>query len=220
MRNILALICALAALATPVGADENDLVISEVLEAAPGNRKYVEIHNQGTTSVDLDNTSADIVLRRYTNATVPVSATIDVTGTIAAGDFFVIANNAADFNAGTFGFDADQYNTSINHNGNDKYELYDSTGATVLDAFAADNIGDATTFASDVVAFRIGSALANNGDWGDTTEPPAGSNSTSGFWVVETTSTAAEALAEGTPGAAGGSSGAEVPVELISFSVD
>jgi hypothetical protein len=219
MKRFLALI-GLAALAVLAGADANDLVISEVLEAAPGNLKYVEIHNQGVTPVNLDDAGADIVLRRYTNGTVSVSATLDLTGTVAAGDYYVVANNATDFNTNTFGFDADQYDTIVNHNGNDVYDLFNSTSATVLDGFAADNIGDATSFATDVVAFRIGLALPNNGDWGDATEPPAGSNSASGFWVVETTSNNAQALAQGTPGTAGGSGGDEVPVELIDFSID
>ncbi len=219
MKNILVLIGSLVALSILAGADENDLVISEVLEAN-SSLKYVEIHNQGTTSVDLESAGADIVLRRYSNAGVTVSATIDLTGTIAAGGFYVVANNATDFHTNTFGFDADQYTGSVSHNGNDKWDLYDSTGTTLLDGFANDNIGDSTSFATNIVAFRIGSALPNNGDWGDTNEPAPGGNSASGIWVVETTDSFATALAEGTPAAAGGSSGAEVPVELITFSVD
>lgn len=219
MKQASALVCLQAAVTLLAGADANDLIISEVLEAAPGNLKYVEIHNSGATPVDLDDAGADIVLRRFANAS-GSGTDLDLTGTIAAGDYFVVANNATDFNTNTFGFDADQYSTIVSHNGNDKYELVDTTGATTIDAFAADNIGNAPNFAVDVVAFRIGSALPNNGDWGDTIQPPAGTNSASGNWVVETTTDNATALAEGTPGTAGGSGGDEVPVELQSFSID
>ncbi len=219
MPRVLTLIGAVAVLAILAGADENDLVISEVLEGN-SSLKYVEIHNQGATPVDLESGGADIVLRRYSNAGTTVSATIDLTGTVVAGGFYVVANNMTDFNTNTFGFDADQYTGSLSHNGNDKWDLFDSTGLAVLDGFATDNVGDATSFATDIVAFRIGSALPNNGDWGDTNEPAAGANSASGFWVVETTNSFATAAAEGTPGASGGSGGDEVPIKLQSFSVE
>ncbi len=218
MRSPLALIIVLTFASMPAVADVNDLVISEVLECA-SNLKYVEIHNMGPDLVDLDDAAADVRLLRYANGGA-TPANIDLTGTIAAGGFYVVANNATDFNTNTFGFDADQYSGNISHNGNDKYELENATSATVLDGFAADNIGNTSNFARDRVAFRVGNQLPNNGDWGGTTEPAFGATSDNGFWTVLDTNPEADALLNGTPGTAGGSGGSEVPVELFSFSIE
>lgn len=218
MRSPLALVAVLTLAALPAAADVNDLVISEVLECA-SNLKYVEIHNAGATAVDLDDVTADVRLRRYANAgTTP--ADIDLTGTIAAGGFYVVANNATDFNTDTFGFDADQYNGNISHNGNDSYELENATTATVLDGFAADNIGNTSNFARDRVAFRVRDELPNNGDWGGTTEPAIGATSDNGFWIVLDANPQGDALANGTPGTSGGAMGTEVPVELFTFTIE
>lgn len=212
---------ALFAFALTVSAQ--DLAITEVAEGNGGNFKYVEITNYGTTSVNLD--TADVELHRFTNASMTVSGTIDLTGILNPGDFLVVANNDTDF-MGVFGFSADINDTGIQHNGNDSYQLIgDASGAAnVLDSFAGDLIGDSSDFAENVIAFRIKSAFfpgGNNGIWGSTTQPSDGNNSASGFWTVfNITSNNANAASIGTPGADGGATNAELPVELESFSID
>lgn len=192
------------------------LIISEVFEPNGGTAKFVEIHNQGGTAVDL--AAGDWELSRFSNANATGTA-IDLVGTIPAGGFFVVGDPAVDtlFGAGTL----DQSTTAVNHNGNDKYRLIEnaSTSADIRDSFGGDNIGNSSTFASNVTAFRVGAALPNNGDWGSTTQPGDGGNSTSGNWVVfNITSSNANALTTATPGGAGGAG--EVPVELMQFSID
>jgi len=193
------------------------IVISEVFEPNGGIAKFVELHN--TTASPIDLAAGDWELDRFSNAGASASATVDLTGTIPAGGFFVIGPTDVDtlFGAGT----VDQVDTAINHNGNDKYRLIAnaSTTADIIDSFAGDNIGDSSTFAANVTAFRVGSALPNNGDWGGTAQPSDGNNSTSGNWVVfDITSGNANATATATPGAAGGAG--EVPVELMEFSIE
>lgn len=193
------------------------IVISEVFEPNGGIAKFVELHN--TTGSPIDLAAGDWELERFSNAGASASATTDLTGTIPAGGFFVLGPTDVDtlFGAGT----VDQVDTNINHNGNDKYRLIAnaSTTADVIDAFAGDNIGDSSTFASNVTVFRVGSALPNNGDWGSTSQPSDGGNSTSGNWVVfDITSGNANATTTATPGAAGGPG--EVPVALMRFSIE
>lgn len=197
----------------------NSLIISEVFEGTAGSLKYVEIHNPTAFAVDLDDPSHDIVLRRYSNANLS-STSIDLTGTIAAGGYFVIANNSSDFDP-VFGASfRQQISTSIDHDGNDKYDLFDSTGGLVIDSFAADNLGNSTSFADDLVAFRINSALPNNGNWGGTAKPSDGGNSASGYWtVIYISASNGNAATAGSPGTGAGQ-GAPVPVELSSFRIE
>lgn len=193
------------------------LVISEVFEPNGGTAKFVEIHNLGMSAVDL--AAGDWELHRFTNAGATVSATIDLTGTIPAGGFFVVGDPEVNtlFGMGTL----DLSDTNVNHNGNDKYRLIQnaSTTADIVDSFAGDNIGDATNFAVNCTAFRRLAAIPNNGDWGSTTQPANGANSTSGNWVLfDITGSNANALTTATPGAAGGAG--EVPVELMQISIE
>lgn len=194
------------------------LIISEVFEGTANNLKYVEIYNSSASSVDLDDSSHDIVLRRYTDGAASPSATIDLTGVIAAGDFFVVVNNNADFDAVFSSSLRDQTSGSINHNGNDYYDLRDSTGDELIDAFASDRAGSSAVFANDLVAFRRAGALPNGGDWGNSSRPADGANSASGNWkVTHITAGNGNAAAAGTPGSAGVG---EVSVVLASFSVE
>lgn len=198
-------------------AGPNDLIISEVVEGNGLNFKYIEIYNSGSTAVTLDDPAAVLELRRYANAGI-TPAPVALTGTIPAGGWFVIANNQGDYQT-VFGAteDADQYSTTITHNGNDKWDLYNSTAATVIDGFANDLIGGADYFASNVVAFRVDAALPNNGDWGTPAAQPAdGSLSVSGNWVVrDITSGNGNATTVCTPGAADGASGQEVGSTVV-----
>lgn len=198
-----------------------DLVITEVVEGTTGNFKYVEILNTGAVSVDL--TSPQISVRRYSNGGSSPTA-INLTGTLAAGAFYVVANNVTDYQ-NVFGGSANAslYNNNISHNGDDSYDLYD--GTTVLDSFGGDWIGagDPGSPAADGAYFRVGSAMPNNGNWGGTSETPIadGTTSPSGAWHrVAMTASNGNAATICTPLAGGGASGVELPVELDSFQID
>jgi len=207
----------ISALLALTGTASAQLVITEVYEANGANLKYLEIHNTTNSAIDLG--AGGWKITRYTNAS-STGTDIGLTGSVAARDYYVIANNATDFNTNTFGFDADQYNGNITHTGDDEYELRDSMD-TVIDAFAADHIGNTTDFSDETVAFRLLSAYPNNGDWGDSVKPADNATSASGFWRVRhITASNANATTVATPGAKGGAGGDELPVELQSFSVE
>lgn len=90
------------------------LIFSEYVEAPVGNHKALEIANLGATPIDL----ATCQLRRYANGgTTPTN--VALTGTVAAGDVFVICNAMID---GSASCDPPS-STNINHNGNDTWVL-------------------------------------------------------------------------------------------------
>ena len=68
--------------------------------------RYVELHNNGDSDVDL---SAGWSVQRWTNANSDPTASsmVDLTGTIAAGGFYIICNDADKF-AATYGGTCDQ----------------------------------------------------------------------------------------------------------------
>ncbi len=201
MRKTLGIII-MAAIAGSVSADASDLYISEVFEGS-SSLKYVEIYNAGATAVDLD-TPVDVVLRRYSNANVS-GTDVDVSGTVPAGGFFVIANNSTDYDP-IFGT-ADQYNSGVGHNGNDEYDLFD--GTTIIDTFAGDRHGNDTDFAANQVVYRVFATMPNNGDWGTGDQVADGMDSPSTFWtVLDVEAGNANAAAVGTPGT---NSGIEAP---------
>jgi hypothetical protein len=90
-----------------------DLFISEYVEGS-GNNKAIELYNGTGTSVDLG--AGDYVLDFYINGALSVSASIGLTGNIAAGDVYVIAHPSA---AAPILAVADATNAAINFNGND-----------------------------------------------------------------------------------------------------
>ncbi len=197
-----------------------DVLISEVFESNGGIAKFVELHNSGAA---VDFSVDGWQLRRYSNGgTTPTTVTL--TGVIPAGGFYVVGPTDVNtlFGAGT----VDQVSTSINHNGNDKYDLFN--GTSVVDSFGVDRIGGTDTFASNVVAHRVASQLPNDGSWGVTTptginapSPKPNDPSPTGFWETTIISGSnANATMVATPGADGGAGGTELPVELENFSVE
>lgn len=78
--------------AVPAAADPAaDLFISEYIEGSSFN-KAVEIYNGTGAAVDL----APYVLTQYSNGSASASITLDLTGTLAAGDVYVVAHASAD----------------------------------------------------------------------------------------------------------------------------
>ena len=104
--------------AKPTSAATTDLFISEYIEGTSFN-KAIEIYNGTGVAVDL--TAGSYVLQLYTNGSPTASQSLSLTGTIANGDVFVLANSAAN---ATILAQADvQNNTVINFNGDDAVVL-------------------------------------------------------------------------------------------------
>ncbi|HKM93665.1 MAG TPA: T9SS type A sorting domain-containing protein [Prolixibacteraceae bacterium] len=142
------------------------LLITEV--AAPtviANAKFVEIYNFGTIAIDLSTTI--IFLARQANG--GTVANIGLTGTINAGDTYVIANNVSDF-FNTYGFDANIYSGNLSGNGDDGYFLYANDGhpnGIVFDAYGVlneDGTGKSWEY-TDSKAVRRTTVTAPNPIW-------------------------------------------------------
>src|SRR5690606_4472950 len=92
------------------GGAATDLFISEYVEAAPGNRKAIEIFNGTSETVVLD----DIyTIKLATNGNDWSGTPIQLTGSVTSGDVFVLAYGP-DGN-----YPADQTSTSLSFNGDD-----------------------------------------------------------------------------------------------------
>ena len=97
------------------GGAATELFISEYIEAAPGNRKAIEIFNGTSETVVLD----DIyTIKLATNGNDWSGTSIQLTGSVTSGDVFVLAY-------GTDGnYPADQTSTSLSFNGDDAVGLF------------------------------------------------------------------------------------------------
>jgi len=108
------------------GSTGSEIYISEYVEGS-SNNKAIELFNPTDQAIDLG--SNNYVLARYSNGGTNPS-NITLSGTVAAGGTFVVANSSA---AAAILAVADQTTGSVSHNGDDAYVL--TKGGTVIDSF-------------------------------------------------------------------------------------
>ncbi|HOO21752.1 MAG TPA: lamin tail domain-containing protein, partial [Kiritimatiellia bacterium] len=124
------------------GSTASDLFISEYIEGS-SNNKAVEIFNGTGSGVDL----SSYVIRRYDNGSSSVGATIPLSGTLADGEVYVIANSSA---GAAILAQADLTSGSATWNGNDVVAL--AKNDANIDVVGT--IGDSADFAKDVTKVR------------------------------------------------------------------
>ena len=107
-----------------------DLLISEYIEGS-SNNKYLEIYNGTGANVNL----ANYDVRIYSNGSPTVSTTINLAGTLANGNVYVIASSLAAIYGGAI----DLSTGSLNFNGDDAVELFNSSTGLMVDLVG--NIG-------------------------------------------------------------------------------
>ncbi len=143
-----------------------DVFITEI--ADPNNNadaRYIELYNNGDTDVDLNTGWA---LQRWTNGDTDPQSPVALTGSISAGGFYVICNDAEKFET-TYGFAANQdigTGGAADSNGDDNIAILDATG-TIVDMFGVageDGTGTSHEF-EDGRAERIGTVTAANPVW-------------------------------------------------------
>ncbi|HCB18134.1 MAG TPA: hypothetical protein DEP76_13915, partial [Alteromonas sp.] len=78
-------------LGLPVSALADDLFISEYIEGS-SNNKAIEIYNPTDTAIDLTGYRLEI----YSNGGTSAGTTIALSGMLASGDVYVVADNDAD----------------------------------------------------------------------------------------------------------------------------
>lgn len=125
--------------------NSSDLFISEYVEGSSYN-KGIEIANLTGASVSLSGYS----LRKQTNGSGSWS-TLNLSGTIANGDVYTLANSSASFSA-----DLKTSNSVLSFNGNDAIALF--KGETLIDIVGTYNSG--SYFGQDVTLVRKSSAYS------------------------------------------------------------
>ena len=159
------------------------LYFSEICDHADNpNARYVEIHNPNSTgSVDLSTWTID----RFANGQT-TSDVVGLTGTLDAGERFVIVMNQTEFET-EFGTGiADQASGSISGNGDDVYTLSDN--GVVVDIFGevgVDGSGQPWEY-ENAVANRNAGSVANtiwtSSEWTITAGTSTASPETSSRW--------------------------------------
>ena len=127
--------------------------------------RYVELYNNGDSDVDL---STGWALQRWTNGNADPQTPVSLTGSIAAGGFYVICTDDAKHLA-TYGSDCDQdigTGGPADSNGDDNMALLDETGS-IVDMFGVpgeDGSGTGHEF-EDGRAERAASVTAASASW-------------------------------------------------------
>lgn len=124
----------------PFGACAN-LYFSEYLEGS-SNNKALEIYNPTNAAVDL----SGYIVRAYNNGAVLPTNTLVLSGSLAAGDVYVIANNAAD---SIILAQADTTSSVTNFNGDDAIVLFN--GGDTIDIIGVVGIDPGTNWPIDTL---------------------------------------------------------------------
>ena len=117
------------------------LFVSEYVEGS-GNNKALEIYNPNGTGVSL----AGYTIEIYSNGSLAVTSTVALSGTVAAGDVWVVAHGSA-----SLGIAPDQTSNSLNFTGDDAVVLkknglvIDSLGQVGVDPGSEWGTGNAST---------------------------------------------------------------------------
>lgn len=139
------------------------------------NARFIELYNAGATAVDFTEGSG-WQIDKYTNASATISLSLDLTGSIPAGGFYIIAyDNTAGTFASVYGFAPNQLDAVSNGvaggNGDDDIALVDGTDS-IVDFFgvpAMDNSGTCAEFedgrAERLTSVTTGVAVFNEAEW-------------------------------------------------------
>ncbi len=136
------------------------------------NARYIELYNAGPTPVDFTEGSG-WQIDKYLNASATVTTSLDLTGTIPAGGFYLIAyDNSAGTFLSVYGFAPDQLDPVSNgvagSNGDDDIFLVDGTDA-IVDAFGTPGVDNTGTCAEyeDGRAERKASVTSGVSTWNE-----------------------------------------------------
>jgi hypothetical protein len=130
MKKIYTLILLLSGLFGKLFSQTTDLLISEYGEGSSGNSKYIELYNGTGSSINL----SDYRIWTISNGGSWPEGSITLSGTLATGVTYVIANNATDVPG------ANQYTGSCNWNGDDAVGLAKNIASvwTLIDVVGTD----------------------------------------------------------------------------------
>jgi predicted extracellular nuclease len=157
--------------AMSVTASATELFFSEYIEGS-SNNKALEIYNG--TGVPIDLGAAGYSVQMFFNGSASAGLTIALTGTVAAGDVFVLAQSSANT---TILAQADQTNGSGWFNGDDAVVL--RKGTTAVDAIGQIGFDPGTEWGTGLASTadntlrRMASVCAGDPDGSDVFDPAA-----------------------------------------------
>lgn len=172
--SLLGLFVAVLSFAQPCG----NLFFSEYVEGSSFNKAY-EIYNPTGTTIDLSDYR--VIVRGYSSTgTTPFFDTLDLTGSLAAGEVFVVSHSSAD--AAILAEANVNDDNTANFNGNDAVGLFDLNLGQMIDAigdYTAANVGS-TGFPVDTGYMRENTLVRLPGVNQGTTSWATGQNQ----WLV------------------------------------
>lgn len=176
LRSLL-LGCITVILFTSVMQAQTSLIISEYIEGS-SNNKAIELYNATDADIDL----STVEMYRSNNGAAEWQDTLSLTGTLAAGGFYLIANPSADAQL----LDkADTTSTITFYNGNDALAL--AVGGTIIDVIGVLgedmkwSVAGVTEATGEYTLLRKASVTEGNTDWAAS----AGTNETDSEWIVK-----------------------------------
>lgn len=188
-----------------LGSNASDLFISEYIDGSSGTNKAVEIFNGTGTPVDLSNYRIWLI----SNGGNWPETTINLTGTLANNDVFVITNGTDYTNLTN---SSDLTSVSLSFNGNDAVGLAKNISGTwtLIDAIGIDgadpgtgwDVAGITNATADRVLTRKSSVSAPNTNW----DASRGTTTENSEWIVAAGGTNTAASGFGAHSFAGGSS--------------
>ncbi|HSK76096.1 MAG TPA: lamin tail domain-containing protein [Thermoanaerobaculia bacterium] len=134
----------LGAPALPVVAQPTELFISEYIEGS-SNNKAIEIYNGTASAIDLS--LGGYSVQMFFNGNPTAGLTINLTGTVAAGDVFVLAQSSA---SAPIQAVADQFNGSGWYNGDDAVVL--RKAGVVIDSIGQAGFDPGTEWGTGLVS--------------------------------------------------------------------
>ena len=143
-RFLAGMLLGLLALVAPVAANAADLFFSEYIEGS-SNNKALEIYNGTGADVNLGTSGYNVQM--FFNGSAAAGLTINLTGTVADGDVFVIAQATAD---AAILAQADQTNGAGWFNGDDAVVL--RKGTTVLDVIGQIGFDPGTEWGTGLIS--------------------------------------------------------------------
>ena len=168
-KTWLCIACLVLIGAVPAAAQPGELFISEYIEGS-SNNKAIEIYNGTGAAVDLATGGYNIQF--FFNGAVAAAFTLNLTGTVAAGDVFVVAHASA---SASVLAQADVTSSSGFYNGDDVVVL--RKGTTVIDAIGQIGIDPGTewgaglTSTADNTLRRKSSVCGGDPDGGNVFDP-------------------------------------------------
>lgn len=144
---------------TITNPSSGQLIITEV-DTEYSRGVFVELYNNTSSTIDL----TGVTLAHY-NGSTPANVTINLSGTLAAGAYYIIARNQTNFES-TYGFSADLYESNMFLNDGNEWLILDNGARATIDQFGDNGV----TWTADSVFERT--SYPNSGgdmtnDWSD-----------------------------------------------------